>query len=167
MRTGVLVPLAEYLSRTHNPDCRYLEGVLVERNGGEINHSETQSGLNAYVRYQAAGFWSGVEARVQVKAERFRVPNAVILRGGKPKTRIVLEPPEVVVEVLSPDDRHPDVQEKIDDYLAFGIPGVWVIDSESRRAWMHTAHGAAREAKDGVLRNPAGDLEVPLALFTD
>jgi hypothetical protein len=43
---------------------------------------------------------------------------------------------------------------------------VWVINPETRRAWVHTGEGS-REAKDGVLRNPAGDLAVPLAaVFT-
>ena len=44
---------------------------------------------------------------------------------------------------------------------------VWVINPETRRAWILTSDGS-REAKDGVLRNPAGDLEIPLAaIFAD
>lgn len=37
---------------------------------------------------------------------------------------------------------------------------------ETRRAWIHTSEGS-REAKDGVLRNAAGDLAVPLAAIFD
>ena len=84
-----------------------------------------------------------------------------------PFGRIITSPPDVAVEVLSPEDRAADVQDKIDDYLQFGIPAVWLIDPERRRAWIHTKEGA-REALDGVLRNFAGDLEVPLsAVFPD
>jgi len=108
-----------------------------------------------------------VEVRVQVKPERFRIPDVSIVRGGKPASRIFISPPEVAVEVLSPDDRVPETQSKIDDYLAFGIPCVWVIDPDTRRAWIHSIHGT-REAKDGTLRHVAGDLAVSLAaLFTD
>jgi len=94
--------------------------------------------------------------------ERFRVPDVVIVRGGRPAGRIITSTPEIAVEVLSPDDRAADVQGKIDDYLQFGIPAVWLIDPERQRAWIHTKEGA-REALDRVLRNPAGGLEVPLS----
>ena len=72
------------------------------------------------------------------------------------------EPPEVAVEVLSPEDRVSALQQRIDDYLAFGIPAVWVVDPETRRGFIHTADGV-REAKDGVLRSADGALAVPLA----
>ena len=68
----------------------------------------------------------------------------------------------MAVEVLSPEDRAADVQDKIDEYLQFGIPAVWLIDPERQRAWIHTKD-SAREAPGGVLRNLAGDLEVPLS----
>ena len=34
-----------------------------------------------------------------------------------------------------PEDRLSRMQNRIDDYLAFGIENVWVIDPETRRAW--------------------------------
>lgn len=136
--------------------------VLEERNVEELSHSDAQTALAAYIRYRVSGFWSGVEVRVQVKAERFRVPDVSIVRGGKPPERIITTPPEVAVEVLSLEDRVANAQERIDDYLAFGIPCVWVINPDVRRAWVHTNEGS-REARDGVLPNLPGDLEIPLA----
>ena len=95
------------------------------------------------------------------------MPDVTIVRGGKPMGRVITTPPEIVVEVLSPDDRATDMQDKVDDYLAFGIPCVWVLRPETQRAWIHTVD-AAREVRDGMLRNPAGDVVVPLsAIFTD
>lgn len=167
MNTAVLVPLSEYLGKTYHPDCDYLEGVLKERNVGEMSHGAAQTKLAAYVLYMIRGFWAVVEVRVQIKADRFRIPDVTIIRGGMPSERTFTLPPEIAVEVLSPDDRAADIQEKIDDYLAFGTPCVWVINPETRRAWIH-ANDGSREAKDGVLRNPAGDIEVPLsAIFPD
>lgn len=84
------------------------------------------------------------------------------LSEGAPPGRIITSPPEVAVEVLSPEDRAADVQDKIDDYLQFGIPVVWLIDPERQRAWMHTKE-SSREVRDRILRNPAGDIEVPLS----
>jgi Uma2 family endonuclease len=60
-----------------------------------------------------------------------------------------------------------NMQERIDEYLAFGIPTVWVIDPETRRGFFYTSEGM-REAKDGILRSRDTSLQVPLrALFED
>ena len=167
MSTAALVPLSDYLNHSMDPDCEYLEGRLVERNLGEISHGDAQGRTYAFVLFHQRGFWAGVEIRVQVRPDRYRVPDVVVVRGGRPSGRIITSPPEIAVEVLSPEDRAAEVQDKIDDYLQFGIPAVWLIDPERQRAWIHTREGA-REVSDGVLRNPARDLEVPLsAVFPD
>jgi len=36
------------------------------------------------------------------------------------------------------------VQERIDDYLAFGVPRVWLLNPRNRRAFIYTAAGSAR-----------------------
>ncbi|MFN0102009.1 MAG: Uma2 family endonuclease [Bryobacteraceae bacterium] len=162
MSTVVPVSLANYLGHTTDPDCEYLEGRLVERNVGEIGHGDAQGRTYAFVLFSGRGFWAGVEIRVQVRPDRYRVPDVVVVRGGRPSGRIITTPPEVAVEVLAPEDRAADVQDKIDDYLQFGIPTVWLIDPERKRAWIHTTEGA-REAWDRVLRNARRDLEVPLS----
>ena len=81
--------------------------------------------------------------------------------GTKPTGEIILTPPAIAVEVLSPDDRAGYLEEKIADYLAFGIPYIWVINPETRRAFVHTAQGS-HEVKDGVLRAESADIEVPV-----
>jgi Uma2 family endonuclease len=79
------------------------------------------------------------------------VPDVTLVAGPRPAGKIITAPPHLVVEVLSPDDRASAVQEKIDDYLAFGIPYVGVVNPRTGRGYVHTTD-AAREAKDGVLR---------------
>ena len=68
----------------------------------------------------------------------------------------------IAIEVLSPDDRAGYLEEKIADYLAFGVPYIWVINPETRRAFVHTPQGS-HEVKDGVLRAESVDIEVPLS----
>jgi Uma2 family endonuclease len=59
------------------------------------------------------------------------------------------------------------MQEKIDDFLRFGVRYVWVINPRNRRAWVYTTDGS-REIKDGLLRTKNPDLAIPLAeLFVD
>jgi hypothetical protein len=43
------VPLSEYLNTSYRPDCDYLEGELLERNGGEWDHARFQGLLSAYL----------------------------------------------------------------------------------------------------------------------
>jgi Uma2 family endonuclease len=164
MGTITLVSVDEYL-RTSFPDAdrEYVDGRIVERNVGEVDHSDVQSSILHYLRtHYKKRVWAGVEVRVQVKKTRFRIPDVVVMRGSKPTERIIRKPPVIAIEVLSRDDRASDLEEKIDEYLGFGVPYVWVINPESRRAYIHTPDGS-HEAKDGMLRAETAGIEVPLA----
>ena len=54
------------------------------------------------------------------------------------------------------------VQDRIDDYLAFGVRYLWVINPRSRRAFVYTAEGM-HEAKDLILRTEDPEIVAPLA----
>jgi Uma2 family endonuclease len=41
-------------------------------------------------------------------------------------------PPDLAVEVLSPDDRRKDVRAKVKEYLFYGVKLVWLVDPEAR-----------------------------------
>jgi Uma2 family endonuclease len=57
------------------------------------------------------------------------------------------------------------MQQRIDDYLAFGVRYVWVVDPQTRKAWIYTSEGS-REVRDGMLRTADPELLVPLeAIF--
>jgi Uma2 family endonuclease len=157
-----LVSVEEYLHTSYpDGDCEYVDGEIVERNVGEIDHASLQTRIAIFLATHYPKFWTAVEVRVQVRSSRFRIPDVTLVAGPEPAGRIVTEPPHLVVEVLSPDDRAGAVQEKIDDYLAFGIPYVWVVNPRTGRGYVHTAE-AAREAKDGILRTADPVIELPL-----
>ena len=151
MSTATIISLEEYLDTIYRPDCEYLEGELLERNVGEWDHARLQMLLSRWLsnREKEFGILVVPEQRVQVKPKRFRIPDiAVLLRA--PAGPIVQEPPFLCVEILSPRDRMQEMQDRIDDYLAFGVRYVWVIHPRTRRAFVYTNEGV-REAKDGVL----------------
>ena len=54
------------------------------------------------------------------------------------------------------------MQERIDDYLNFGVRYVWLPHPRTRRAFVYTVD-AVREVKDGMLRTDDPDICVPLA----
>jgi len=50
-------------------------------------------------------------------------------------------PPDLVIEVLSPNDRPGEVLSKIGDWLAAGVPLVWLIDPQRGDARVYRADG--------------------------
>ena len=163
MSTVTLVPLSEYLETSYRPDCDYLEGELLERNVGEWDHSRLQGLLYRYLsnREKQWGILVVPEQRVQVKARRFRVPDILVLTGP-PTGPIIKEPPFLCIEILSPSDRMAEMQERIDDYLDFGVRYVWLINPRKRRAFIYSNEGV-QEVKDGILHTSNPDIRVNLA----
>ena len=45
--------------------------------------------------------------------------------------------PDLVVEVLSPDDRPSEVREKIDEYLMHGVVAVLIVDPDEKSVTVH------------------------------
>jgi Uma2 family endonuclease len=131
MAVAALVSLEEYLSTSYHPDCEFVEGRLVERNVGEFNHSFLQVAFT--LALNALGLRTYTELRCQVKVRRYRIPDVLALAPGQKRGRRYQKTaPYIVVEILSPDDTVSDLRDKIDDYLAAGVPNIWVVDPKSR-----------------------------------
>jgi Uma2 family endonuclease len=104
---------------------------------GEIPHSEAVAAV-AYWFHQHAKQWEIrvlPSVRTQVGPTRFRVPDVVLSARSSTDKRIVREAPLVIIEVLSPEDRISRYHQRIADYRAMGIKGIWVIDPEDRCGW--------------------------------
>ena len=71
----------------------------------------------------------------KLKAERFRIPDVCVCAASSTDTRIVTTAPLVVVEVLSPEDRIANYNERIADYIGMGVRGIWVVDPATRKGW--------------------------------
>ena len=68
-----------------------------------------------------------------------RAPDVAFLRSDRFPLRkgFVDGPPDLAVEVLSPDDRPGEVRAKIEDYLTSGVLLVLVIDPDDLTATIH------------------------------
>ena len=164
MGSATLVSVSEYLSTDYSPDCDYVDGEVLERNVGEKDHGRLQAlliGLLLRLEEQL-GIWVVLEQRVQVSPTRYRVPDICVIAGPEPKEQIFTQPPFLCIEILSPEDRMSRMQEKIDDYLRFGVRYVWLVNPETKRAYVFTSEGMV-EVKDGVVKTKSPDIAVPLA----
>ncbi len=164
MATTVHVPLEEYLNTDYEPDCDYVDGTIEERNVGKKRHSRTQTRLAIWLssKEQQHGHEVLVEQRVKVSASRVRVPDICLV--DRSEDEVTQEAPALCIEILSPEDRWGRVQHRVADYLAFGVPMVWIIDPYSREAWIASpkSPGTSR-VEDGKLRCTDLNLEVALS----
>jgi len=143
-------------------DREYVDGRILERHAGEVEHADLQSKLYLCLATRYPRFWCAVEVRIQVQPARFRVPDVALVAGPKPQSRVLESPPHLVVEVLSREDRAAELYEKIEDYLQFGVSAVWVVNPFTEQAFIHSRAGI-QEVKDGVLRVEDPLVEAPLA----
>jgi Uma2 family endonuclease len=134
MATLTAVPVEEYLNTTYDPDVEYVDGQLVERHVGEYFHSRLQILIGALLaaRERSGQFRAFTEQRVRVSDEpRYRIPDISVKALPHDIARILTQP-DLVIEIVSPDDEVQEMLTKIGDYLAAGIPYIWVVDPYKR-----------------------------------
>jgi Uma2 family endonuclease len=91
---------------------------------------------------------------------------ARVPKGSLPRTTYLDVPPDLVAEVLSPDDRWPDVLAKVAEYLNVGVAVVLVLDTGRRDVQIYTADGAVRTldaASELTLHTPLDGFRVAVA----
>lgn len=161
MATGLAVSVEEYLRTSYRPDCDYVDGAVVERSLGERKHSRAQREICFFLRDRYPQLRERIypEQRVQVRRDRFRVPDVCVTAEGAPDEDIVTVPPALCIEILSPEDSLAEMRRRVDDYLAMGVPTGWIVDPVSREAWV--VELGRFEAAGGVLR--AAGIEMPIA----
>jgi Uma2 family endonuclease len=166
MATSTRLSLLQYMKTSYRPDREYVDGELVERNVGKWEHARLQALLAAWLLSQEKT-WSVMVAtgqRVKVSALRVRIPDVMLVSRG-PQPEIIVEPPVLVVEILSPDDTYTETQSRSADYLHMGVPCVWIIDPTSRTG--RQCVGDAWTAAD-VLGVPGTEIRANLLqLFAD
>ena len=164
-----LIPVEEYLRTNYDPDREYVDGEVVERNLGEKTHSTIQGNLIYYFRLRRDewGIRAYPEQRVQVSRARFRIPDVTVVKLSQEQGEIFTNPPHLCIEILSKDDTMQYMQQKIDDYLSFGVRYVWIINPRNRKGYVVTSEGMF-EAKSGILETKDPAISVPLtALFEE
>ena len=72
----------------------------------------------------------------------------------------------ILIEVLSQDDTLRSMQERVDDYLNFGVQHVWIVDPATRRAYVCSAKGF-QEPEQGVLFVPGTPIRLVLSELFD
>jgi Uma2 family endonuclease len=163
MGVGTLISVDEYLRTSFDPDCDFVEGAVMERNVGKRRHGYAQTEIAAWFvsRRQALRLQPITELRMRVAPNKIRIPDVVVSEMPLPDEEVFTSPPYLCIEVMSPEDTMASLQDRLDDYLDFGVPNLWVIDPWKHRGWCVTAEGWAT-ATDGVMRTTDGRIGMPL-----
>lgn len=101
--------------------------------------------------------------------ERYRVPDVLVLVQPFRITPILLEPPAIVIEVLSSEDRLSMMLIKLADFERFGVGSLFVIDPE-QQVLFRAKGGGIEHVTDRTVRlaTPSGEVAVDLEpLFAD
>lgn len=163
MAVAHLISAEEYLHTSFEHDAEYVEGRIVQRPLPQKPHSKNQGFLiwKLYGMGQALGFMPWAEQRIQTQADppHYRIPD-VCVTYGEPDENVFTTPPFLCIEILSPDDSAVELRMKINEYLKFGVPYVWVIDPIAQTGEIYTPDVIER-VSDGKFR--AGAIEIDLA----
>ena len=137
MATATQIPLQTYLTTSYDPDVEYVDGELAERNVGEFDHNLVQRAILIwfYLREREWHVRSIQEQRTRVGVNKVRIPDVSVFSRDVPVEQVFTRPPLAAIEVLSPEDRLSRIDEKIRDYIAFGVGNVWIVDPSTRAGW--------------------------------
>jgi Uma2 family endonuclease len=135
MATKAQITAEQYLHMTFEHDSEYVHGEIVQRSMPDLIHGRIQ-----FLIAQALGpcsrsfpLYPCFEVRMRVAPDVYRIPDAAVFAGALPQEMVPSSPPFLVIEILSKDDRHHNLMEKLEEYRIWGVPNIWVVDPLSKR----------------------------------
>jgi len=97
-----------------------------------------------------------VETRLRLRKNLVLIPDVTVFHPTEPCSGLPEFPPLIAIEVLSSDDRLTKVRSKLEEYRAWGVKHVWLVDPRQRR--MYTCGNGLTEVAS--LRVLEFDLEI-------
>jgi Uma2 family endonuclease len=142
--------------------CELVEGRIVPMSPTSYIHGEIEAevsaALKAYARAAGKGRVMGGEVGIYIRRDPDTVRAADVLfissgRYARRESASYLDvAPELVVEILSPDDLWSEVMEKLSDYFSAGVDAVWVLDPRRKEVFSYRSlTGVQRFAEGQIL----------------
>lgn len=153
----------ELLARPDRDQYELINGELVERNiGWQSNRIGMDLGilLGVYVRQHNLGWVNGADAAYQCYEEalpddpdRIRKPDASFISLDRMPPEDEPEGycatvPDLVAEVVSPNDTIYELSLKIDEYRKAGVKLIWVVVPNTKTVTVHRLDGSTQELRE-------------------
>lgn len=145
---------AEDLLTLHLPhkSTELVRGKLVVREPPGTHHGRVQSTLNilvgSYVRAHQLGAIFGQDTgfKIATNPDTVRAPDLAFVQRERlaqiGRRGYAALAPDLVAEILSPDDRPGEVLKKVSEWLDAGVALAWVIDPERHIAHVYRPDGS-------------------------
>src|SRR5687767_1760111 len=134
MATAPILPAVseeEYLRTDYEPNCEYVDGVLVSKALPDDIHGSLQILIGAYLltQQQTFDFRVASELHTRIRPGRWRVPDLAVLPGRTISRRYPDEqvPPILTIEIVSKDEPWSALRSKVTDHLAVGVQTVIIV----------------------------------------
>jgi Uma2 family endonuclease len=143
MATKAQITAEQYLHMTFEHDAEFVHGEIVERATPDSVHSLIQFLILMEIGrlIQSHPLFPRPELRLRLSPEVFRIPDISVFAGTPPHERVPSTPPLLVIEILSKDDRHHDLTDKLEEYRVWGVRNIWVVDPLAKRLAAYSASG--------------------------
>lgn len=148
-----------FLRRGYTQGYEFVDGRMQEKTMG-IEASWVQgnlvSRLNVWCDFGRLGFVTESEGSYQCFAhnpEQVRKPDVSFVRRGRwpgdvlPKTASTI-PPDMMTEVVSPNEKVFELNGKLSDFRKAGVPLIWVVYTEQRTITVYRDAKLAGELTD-------------------
>ncbi len=137
MATTTRITLDQYLRTAYEPDAEFVNGEVEERNVGEYDHNVVQREILFWFhRHDKEWNTRTIQGqRTRLDSGIVRIPDVSVWARGVPVQPVFNQPQLIAIEVLSPEDRHAKMQQRIEDYRRFGVKHIWIVDPVKRQGW--------------------------------
>jgi len=128
----VPMSLDDYLQLPERPRAEWVDGVaLIMNTPPGFAHGHATIRLGAQLLRALPDHRVATEAMLMLPRNRVRLPDLMVVSQA-PETDIVVDPPVLVVEVLSRWTRSEDMIRKSVEYREAGISQYWLMDPQLR-----------------------------------
>jgi len=140
-----IVTPEQYLATQFEREPELVRGEIAERPSPTFQHGNIQlrMGSRLIALQQSYPVFTGVEVRVRIAPDLYRIPDISMWEGTAPDA-VPTSPPFLVVEISSPDDRLDAMLQKLEEYRVWGVQNIWLIEPELKRIHVYD-HGSLRE----------------------
>jgi Uma2 family endonuclease len=149
--------------------CELINGRIVPMAPAGIRHGTIELtlglALQQFVQSRGLGWVAVGEVGIYTQRNPDRIRGADLvfisqerLPGGLPQGFLEVAP-ELIVEILSPEDRWQSVRQKIEEYFAIGAKWVWVVEPENRAVLVYRSSTELQKLGEEDILEGEGILE--------
>ena len=159
------ITFEQFLDWSTDPDVELVNGVMVQTMSAQLEHEKLYLWLSfvtgGYVSARHLGIVLGSRTPVQINEFGGRMPDLLFVRQARMhivQNRAVYGAPDLVIELISPNDRPSDIIALETDYRALGVPEIWFVNQQNQkiRALRDIGAGYQQEERtSGTLRSSA------------